>query len=135
MEWHLKRKGELQYYQGIQDSKTYISREKMLKKLSDRYNYGGMYPYKKKIKLPVSGTVIRQTLHYTGSVFQSLLTDPRLEDADYLFYDENPLAPPPKSHKTISDLHTGKAFRHTHRLEITPGTRQPFTVAARDTVH
>ena len=65
-----------------------------------------------------------QTLHYTGSVFQSLLTDPRLEDADYLFYDENPLAPPPKSHKTISDLHTGKAFRHTHRLEIPPGTRQ-----------
>jgi hypothetical protein len=124
MEWHLKQKGELQYYQGIQDSKTYISREKILKKLSDRYNYGWMYPYKKKIKLPVSGTVIRQTLHYTGSVFQSLLTDPRLEDADYLFYDENPLAPPPKSHKTISDLHTGKAFRHTHRLEITPGTRQ-----------
>ena len=94
MEWHLKQKGELQYYQGIQDSKTYISREKILKKLSDRYNYGWMYPYKKKIKLPVSGTVIRQTLHYTGSVFQSLLTDPRLEDADYLFYDENPLAPP-----------------------------------------
>ena len=56
MEWHLKRKGELQYYQGIQDSKTYISREKILKKLSDRYNYGWMYPYKKKIKLPVSGT-------------------------------------------------------------------------------
>jgi hypothetical protein len=124
MEWHLREKGEIEYYQNLKDCHSYISREVMLKKLRDRYNFKNKYPYQRKIKLPVCGTVIHQTLHHAPAVIQGLLTDPRIEDADYLFYDGDPLAPPPDKHTTITDLHTGKAFRHTYRAEITPGTRQ-----------
>ena len=92
--------------------------------MRDRYNFKNKYPYKKKIKLPVCGQVIHQTLHLAPAVIQGLLTDPRIEDADYLFYDGDLLAPPPEKHRTISDLHTGNAFRATHRAEITPGSRE-----------
>ncbi len=124
MEWHLREKGEIEYYQSLKDCHSYISREVILKKLRDRYNFKNKYPYKRKIKLPVCGTVTHQTLHLAPAVIQGLLTDPRIEDADYLFYDGNPLAPPPDKHTTITDLHTSKAFRHTHRIEITPGERK-----------
>ena len=82
MEWHLREKGEIE---GIKNSRSFISREVMLKKLRDRYNFKNKYPYKKKIKLPVCGQVIHQTLHLAPAVIQGLLTDPRIEDADYLF--------------------------------------------------
>ena len=124
MEWHLREKGEIEFYDGIKNCRSFISREVMLKKLRDRYNFKNKYPYKKKIKLPVCGQVIHQTLHVAAAVIQGLLTDPRIEDADYLFYDGDPLAPPPDKHRTISDLHTGDAFRATHRAEITPGSRE-----------
>ena len=60
MEWHLKDKGDIGWYEGIKHSQSYISREVMLKKLRDRYNFKNKYPYKKKIKLPVCGQVIHQ---------------------------------------------------------------------------
>ena len=66
-----------------------------------------------------------QTLHYAPAVIQQLLTDPRLKDAEYLFYDDDPLGSPPKHHTKIGDIHTGKAFRATYRkLEIDPEKRE-----------
>ncbi len=74
MEWHLREKGEIEYYQNLKDCHSYISREVMLKKLRDRYNFKNKYPYKRKIKRPVCGTVTHQTLHLAPAVIQGLLT-------------------------------------------------------------
>ena len=66
-------------------------------------------------------------MHLAPAGIQGLLTDPRIEDADYLFYDGDPLAAPQEKHKTISDLLTGNAFRPNHRAQITPGSREQLT--------
>ena len=124
MEWHIREKGEIRGYQSINEASTYKNRKAMLRKLTQRYNFANKFPYKKKVKLPVSGTVIHQTLHYAPAVIQQLLTDPRLLDAEYLFYDDDPLAPPPNQHTKVGDLHTGKAFRATHRVLIDPTKRE-----------
>ena len=97
----------------------------MLKKLKERYNLGNKEPFRKKIKLPVSETVIRLTLHDPGAAIQSLLTDPRIKDADYFFFDDDPLAPPPGKATVVSELKTGSAFRDTYKvLNIDPKKKE-----------
>ena len=94
MEWHLKEKGDIKQHESVKDSETYISRKTMLKKLRDRYNYKNKFPRKKKVKLPVSKSILHLTVHDAAAVIQGLLTDPRLEDAEFLFHDEKPLPTP-----------------------------------------
>ena len=125
MEWHIREKGDIMECQSLKEAPAYINRKAMLRKLTQRYNFANKFPYKKKVKLPVSGTVVHQTLHYAPAVMQQLLTDPRLKDAECLFYDDDPLGSPPNHHTKIGDIHTGKAFRATYRkLEIDPEKRE-----------
>ena len=127
MEWHLKEKGDIKQHESVKDSETYISRKTMLKKLRDRYNYKNKFPRKKKVKLPVSKSILHLTVHDAAAVIQGLLTDPRLEDAEFLFHDDKPLVPPPRHPKTISDLHTGQAYKDTYyhkTTKMTPGSRK-----------
>ena len=121
IEWHFWQSGKLSEYEKLGECPLYIVRETLLKWLNKCYNMEMKKPYTKLVKLPVSGQTMRLTLHDTAAVIQGLLTDPRLKDADYLFYDNDPLAPPPKSHTTLGDLNTGKAFQHTYKaLKIDP---------------
>ena len=55
---------------------------------------------------------------------QSLLTDPRILDQDYLFFDNNPFKAPPLDIKIIQDLNTGRAFTQTYAKLITKQGRQ-----------
>ena len=48
----------------------------------------------------------------------SLLTDPRLCDDDYLFFDDNPLQPLPKDITEIRDLNTGEAYKPTKKAAM-----------------
>ena len=89
MLWHLKQGKKLHEQQGLGDYEHYIGRKKMLKKLRYRYNYENKLPYLKTMKLPVSGTVVRLTLHNAKATIQRLLTDPRLKGMDYMFWDGN----------------------------------------------
>ena len=106
MEWHLRESDKMEQFEQLKDCRAYISREAMTKRLRLRYNMGNKYPYRRKVKLPVSKTVVRITLHDAGSVIQSLLTDPRIKDDEYCFFDDNPLAPPPSKQIHISELMT-----------------------------
>jgi hypothetical protein len=125
MEWHLRESGQLDDYEDLKDApELYTGRNTLLEQLNKRYNMEKLKPYTKKIKLPVSGSVINQTLHYAPAVIQGLLTDPRLNDADYLFYDDDPLAGPPESHTYIADLNTGKAYRETYKVLKTDPTKK-----------
>ena len=126
MEWHLRASGDLQAGQDLKDSRGYISREATMKSMRGRYNMDNKYPHTKKVKLPISGEVVRLTLHDPASVVQSLLTDPRLEDSDFCFHDDNPLAPPPEPHTIIRDVNTGMAHRRTYQqlIDQDPTKRQ-----------
>ena len=97
-----------------------------MKSTRGRYNMDNKYPHKKKVKLPISGEVVRMTLHDPASVVQALLTDPRLEDSDFCFHGDNPLAPPPEHHTIIRDINTGMACRRTYQqiIDKDPTKRQ-----------
>ena len=118
MKWHLEASGELGEGQDLQNCRGYKSREVTMKEMRSRYNMDNKYPHQKKVKLPISGEIVRLTLHEPGSVLQALLTDPRIQDSDYCFHGDNPLAPPPEKQRTIRDLNTGKAHRSTHHQII-----------------
>ena len=94
MEWHIKEEGDIKLHESVKDSETYISHKTMLKKLRDRYNYKNKFRRKKKVKLPVSKSVLHLTV-------QGLLTDSRLEDAEFLFHDDKPIPPPPPPPGTL----------------------------------
>jgi len=54
--------------------------------------------------------------------FVRLLTDPRLKDTDFDFFDNDPLAGPPAEWKTIGNANTGRAYRSTWKdLVKNPG--------------
>ena len=118
MKWHLESSGELGKGQELGDCAGYKSRGRIMKEVRCRYNMDNKHPHQRKVKLPVSGEIVRLTLHKPESVLQALLTDPRIQDSDYCFFHGNPLAPPPKKQPTVRDLNTGKAHRSTYHLEI-----------------
>ena len=43
-----------------------------------------------------------------------MLTDPRIQDKDYLFFNDDPLAPPPNPVVHLEDLNTGESFLKSH---------------------
>ena len=120
MIWHLKSKGDLVEGMKLGECEEYMSRQVMMKRLKARYNMGNKYPHQKKVRLPISGEVVRLTLHDPQFCIQSLLTDPRILDSDYDFFDDDPLAPPPTSQTTVGDVLTGKAHRRTYVKIIDP---------------
>ena len=122
--WHLKRSGLAAEHETSRDCAHFIGRKVMLKRLERRYNMGNKQPYKKRIKLPVSGTTVEITCHSIEGAMQRLLTDPRITSGDYLLFDDNPRAPPPEELTYVADVNTGKAFLETHAALIDPATRK-----------
>ena len=57
-------------------------------------------------------------------VIVSLLTDPRIQNKDYLFFDEDPFATPPNPVTRLEDLNTGEAHLKSHQEWIKPGEGQ-----------
>jgi len=115
MAWHFKQRGWIKEHETAADSSHYISRKTILNRLTERYNAKSKFPYQRKLILPASGTVVKVSLHDTGSVLQRLLTDPRIEEDDYLFFDDDPRAGPPDNMVNVSDLITGQAYLDTHK--------------------
>ena len=115
MEWHLKETGRLQNWQSLADSEEYISREKLFKQLKKRYNIKDEnFLQIKPLILPHSRTKVNIVINDAQYVLQSLLSDPRIRDEDYLFFDDDPFAPPPEEVTEIKDLNTGQAYRKTY---------------------
>jgi hypothetical protein len=61
------------------------------------------------IKLPFSLATAWIVTNSASWCIQLLLTDPRITDNDYLFHNNNPLAPPPTTIDIISDINTSEA--------------------------
>lgn len=119
LEWHLKESGRLKPHETLKDVDQYSHRNTLMKRLLERYNLGGLTPEEIKITLPSSKAVVSVPCVDARECIVSLLTDPRFQAADYLFFDDDPLADPPKKLKYLADLNTGEAYLETHRKLIT----------------
>ena len=122
MEWHLKEQGTLHENETLGDSHGYEHRKALLAELSTRYNLDALNPVNKRVRLPSSKAVVTVPCRDAKDCIISLLTDPRIEDQDYLFFNGDPLAPPPERIPILRDLNTGEAYLRSYEKMITkPG--------------
>lgn len=112
MLWHYRYSKEIDMDQTLKDCHSHIGRITLMKRLKKRYNMTTKFPITKSVILPSSTAKIDIVCHDAMGCIQSLLTDPRLTDQDYLFFNEDPTACPPDDvGPFISDVHTGNAYR------------------------
>ena len=96
MEWHFRETGVLQGNEKLGDTKDYLSRKVLLPRLAARYNKDPEnLVLVKEIVLPSSRSKVKIVWQDARDCVVWLLTDPRLKDKDYLFFDHDPFAPPP----------------------------------------
>ena len=88
------------------------------------------FPFYKDVQLPGTGTYVHLVCHHFLEMVQSLLSDPRITDADYLFGDD-PFALPEDLPAAVQDLNTGIAYRTAYKKYITdPTGPDPSNLAA-----
>ena len=125
MDWHLRATGALSETQKATDSDRFITRDRLFKKLRQRYNLPETkFNNISEIILPHSQASVKIVWHDAEAVLQSLLTDPRIDDDHYMFHGDNPLNGPPKKVKHVKDLNTGRAYTETYKVMINDPTKQ-----------
>lgn len=124
MQWHLEETGELELGKSLSSCKSYISRDVLMRFLKKRYNMEDKFPLQKQLILPFSRAKTTIWYHRARNIVESLLTDPRILDNDYLFFDNNPFKPPPENIQILGDVNTGLAYRETYRQIITNPRKQ-----------
>lgn len=124
MEWFHRERGNIQPHQGMQSVAGYLSRDVIMTTIKARYNTADKFPTIVPIKLPISHAKVEVVVHNAWNCIVSLLTDPRVEDDDYNFVDNNPFAPPKLLPTIIGEFHTGRAHRQAYTKYITDPERQ-----------
>ncbi len=129
-----RKRGSLELYEDIsrwhmehssyEDAAEYISAKRLHATLIKRYNLEIALPKERKVTLPFSGETVSLTCHNALVQTIDLLTDPRITDDCYLFFDDDPLASPPAIMDTIGDINTGLAYQKTYEKLIAP---EPYT--------
>lgn len=123
MKWHCIQSGHLREDMGLGLFQDYVSRKSLFKFLSKRYNFHQKnYNMIQEITLPGTRAKAKVIINDAQAVMQSLLTDPRIVDDDYLFFNDDPLSPPPADLDYIADLNTGLSYTKTYaKLIKKPG--------------
>lgn len=78
-----------------------------------------MFPKVATIALPFSKSRAKIPYREASDCLVSLLTDPRIQDEDYMFFDDDPFAAPPENITYISDLITGEGYLKTYQKYVT----------------
>jgi len=125
MEWHLQTTKKLKPGESLKETKDFLTRKKLFAKLAKRYNVSmEKYAQLSRITLPSSRSTANIIWNDAGACIQSLLTDPRIQHKDYLFFGNDPFAPPPANLDYIEDLNTGLSYTETYRRLITKPDKQ-----------
>jgi hypothetical protein len=90
-----------------------------LEKLRKRYNMAHKYAVPEAITLPFSKTRVTVWKKLARDNVQSILTDPRWKDEDFLYFEDDPFAPPPDDLDYIGDINTGESYIQTYKRLIT----------------
>ena len=113
--WHLANTKALEF----------INHESLVEYLTKRYNLVDSRPQlTETIHLPHSHARVNLVCHQFKDQVMSLLTDGRITDDDYLFYNNNPFEPPPEEWTHVSDINTGLAYRETYKKLIKDPTKE-----------
>ena len=120
IEWHV-------HYSDEKEA-NYVKAEKLHEMLVERNGLKPTMPTEKIVKLPHSKEVVNLAVYDVLKETVDLLTDPRIRDKDYLFFNNDPLAAPPDVIDTIGDINTGLAYRESYKRWIAP---QPYTASGR----
>ena len=116
MLWHFEATDSAPEGGKLSQHPDFISRRVLFSHLSRRYNLHGNVNESEVIILPSSGASARMVRNRIEFCLQSLLTDPRIVDDDYLFFDmEDPFSGPPERkggdrNVMIGDITTGRAM-------------------------
>lgn len=94
------------------------TRADLLMRLETRYNMKLAKPIEQPLILPYSKSRIDVVCHDFKAQLQNLLSDPRIKDDNYLFFNNDPFCPPPEEWTHISDINTGRCYRETHHQLI-----------------
>ena len=122
--WHFIANNEIRPHEKVKQAPSFWSRDTIYAKLRQRYNRCHGYGNIAEIVLPSNCTKARIVWNDAQMVIQSLLTDPRITANDYLFFNEDPFAPPPDDLNYIADINTGKCYRDTYNELITDPQKQ-----------
>ena len=147
-----KRDGTLGENKTLKSAPHYISKQKLLDAMALRYR---IYPkanrekvaelkaagekdvklpsyfLTKEVYLPHRQAKVPILYHPFPEEFVHLMTDPRVKDSDWDFFNNDPLAPPPTEWKVIGNANTGTAFRCTWKdLVKNPGKEVAWGVVA-----
>ena len=107
------------------DAVKVVPHKALLLNMKKRYHLNESAPrLLKSITLPHSRACVDLVVHDFKWQVQSLLTDPRIRQCDYLFHDNDPFAAPPEHLSYISDVNSGLAYRETYKKLITDPTKQ-----------
>ena len=118
MAWHM---------QNLQTKEAITSRA-LHDRLVSRYNLADTLPIERKITLPYSKLEMKIPCHDAKSMVMCMLTDPRIKDEDYLFFNNNPLEGIPPGFNKLADINSGLCYRETYKQLIEP---QPYTQCGR----
>jgi len=119
MEWHLVASGKMRKGATLGKNQHFVSRHVLMQKLKKRYHMDKKYATSKSIVLPHTKTKVTIWRKHARDLVQSILTDPRWKDEDFLYFDDNPFAPPPDDLEHIGDINTGESYIQTHKRLIT----------------
>ena len=108
-----------------------VTRDNLLNTLRSRYNVCNTKPHEVQTFLPHSCVQVKIPCHDVMEMTMDLLTDPRIQEGDYLWHNGDPLAPPPDDWLELRDINDGLAYRKTYDELIRP---QPFTESGRKRV-
>ena len=113
MEWHTAN---------LDTGHLKVTKDKLMSRLRKRYNMEDTQPYPVRTVLPHSKVVLDVPCHDAGAMLRDLLTDPRIKEEDYLFFNDDPTCPPPPDHEwnELRDINTGLAHRETYKQLIHP---------------
>lgn len=115
MLWHFTYSNVLRKNEKLQDTDLYIGRETLMKQLMNRYDMMNKIPKIKSVILPYTGTKVDLVCYDVEGQIESLLTDPRIKDSNYLFYGDDPTATPPTLVGDYGEINTGLAYTEAVR--------------------
>ena len=126
MDWHLRERGVLADGTTLRDAGPdhYVGRNALIARLGQRYNLKDRGPTEKIVRLPSSKEVVKIPVFDAEDCIVELLTNPLLQDEDFDFFDDDPLAPPPEDLDYIGNNNTGSAYKDTYNMMITGPNQQ-----------
>lgn len=111
--WHVK-------HSSSEDALEYISSKRLHEFLIKRYNLEVVLPKERRVYLPYSKETVSLTCFDAKAQTVDLLTDPRITDDSFLFFEDDPFAVPPEDVEYYGDINTGLAYRTTYKKLIAP---------------